>query len=236
MKHIKARIMAWGWFFDGKLTFFQTLGMMFPQIWRPKSLRGHIFQIITQNQYHVELIKPNAAVVDAGANIGVFSVFAAQKHPDCTIYAFEPTPKTFDVLRENTKNYLNIKCFNCVLGDFNGTASLVRVPRSDRAASIECRGLEDGNYIGHGGTPVPMKTIDSLDIPMDFLKMDVEGSEANVLKGAAETIKKNKPIIAMSAYHRNTDKVELPLVLNSIAPYHCELRHDAEEDFICKPI
>jgi hypothetical protein len=39
----------------------------------------------------------------------------------------------------------------------------------------------------------------------------------------------------MSAYHKPNDPVELPKLLNSIAPYDCELRHDCEEDLICKP-
>ena len=70
---------------------------------------------------------------------------------------------------------------------------------------------------------------------MNFLKMDTEGYEANILKGAAETIKKYKPIIAMSAYHKPNDKKELPELLNGITPYDCEFRQDCEENLICKP-
>jgi len=53
------------------------------------------------NQYHVELITPNIAVIDAGANIGMFSIYAAIRHPNSTIYAFEPCAETFSVLLEN---------------------------------------------------------------------------------------------------------------------------------------
>jgi FkbM family methyltransferase len=180
-------------------------------------------QIIVADQYHTNLLKDTDSVVDAGANMGIFSVFVAHNHPRCKVYAFEPTPATVDVLKENTKYYPNVKVFGCGLGEKSRAASLVIV--------------EDGtgNYIGEGGIPVEIKAIDDLNIPMNFLKMDTEGYEANILKGAAETIKKYKPIVAMSAYHRPNDKTELPALLNSIAPYDCELRHDCEYDLICKP-
>ena len=132
---------------------------------------------------------------------------------------------TFKILIENTKKHPNIKCFNCALGDDNGMATIV-----------EAKENYSSNHIGSSGTSVEIKTIDSLGIQIDFLKIDTEGYEANILKGAAETIKKYKPIIAMSAYHKPEDKIELPAVLNSIAPYNCELRHDCEEDFICRPM
>jgi len=182
-----------------------------------------IYEVIVCNQYHIELIKKNGAVVDAGANIGVLSIYAAVKHPDATIYAFEPTQSTFDILKENTKYYPNIKIFNWGLGDKEEQKSII--------IGAHC-GM---NRIGEGGLPVDIKTIDGLNIPMDFLKMDTEGYEANILKGAAGTIKKYRPIIAMSAYHKPDDKTELPKLLNGIAPYDCELRHDAEDDLICKP-
>jgi FkbM family methyltransferase len=181
-------------------------------------------QIITNNEYHVELIKDSDVVIDAGANAGIFSVFAAIKHPEATIYAFEPTPFTFDILKKNTQYYPNIRCFNAALGDKCGPTTIVEAPRPTM------------NFVGVGGIPIEMRTIDSLGIPLNFLKMDTEGYEANILKGATETIRKYKPIIAMSAYHKPEDKVELPKLLNSISPYDCELRHDCEEEFICKPL
>lgn len=180
-------------------------------------------EVILNNQYHIELA--HGTVIDAGANIGLFSIFVANMHPDCTIYAFEPTPSTFETLKENTKYYPNIKVFNCGLGDENKTSSIVPVPENNGE-----------NHIGEGGIPCEIKTIDSLNLPMNFLKMDTEGYEGNILKGAAETIKKYKPIIAMSAYHKPEDKVELPKLVNSITPYNCELCYDGEEDFICKPM
>ena len=85
--------------------------------------------------------------------------------------------------------------------------------------------------------PISIVTLDSLNLPkVDFIKIDTEGYEAPILRGARETIKRCRPIISMSAYHNPNDKTELPALLNSITPYRCELHRGSEEDFICKPI
>jgi FkbM family methyltransferase len=238
------RFAFWAFFIRGNLTFFQSLELMifndFPLIKKERSIKlfgkpfkvlpgnlkeacGLLDQVIIKNQYHIDLIKKDAVVIDAGANMGFFSIFVAVEHPDATVYAFEPTPLTFAALKNNVKYYPNIKVFNYALGESEGNVSIVAMPNCG------------SNYIGEGGTPIEMKIIDSLNMRMDFLKMDVEGYEGNILKGAKETIKKWKPIIAMSAYHKPEDKTELPKLVNSIIPYDCELYHDYEEDFICQP-
>jgi FkbM family methyltransferase len=241
---IKARIMAWKFFFTGAFTFKHTIYLMLPGSLRankkmPLSLFGKPFvlpegdtiedffnltsQIIASDNYHVALA--HGTIVDAGANMGVFSVLAAATHPDATIYAFEPAPKTFAALKENTKYYPNVKVFNAGLGEKEGTISFILMGHSGQ------------NYVGEGNNAiqVPIKTIDSLHIHTDFIKMDTEGYEANILKGAVETIRQSKPIVIMSAYHYPNDPIELPKILNAITPYSCELRADCEEDLVCKP-
>lgn len=189
-----------------------------------RNLLNIIHEIIGLNQYRVELIPSGGVVIDAGANMGVFSIFAAAKHPKATIYAFEPMPATFEALKENVRHYPNIKAFNCGLGETAKTAAMIDT------------GHSGGNYVGTGNVPVSIKTIDSLDLPVGFIKIDTEGYESNIIRGAAQTIKRHKPIIVMSAYHKPGDETALPALLNSIAPYQCELRQDREKDLVCKPV
>jgi hypothetical protein len=64
--------------------------------------------------------------------------------------------------------------------------------------------------------------------------MDVEGYEENVLLGATNIIRKYKPVLSFSAYHKPTDKVRLPqLVKNIRADYRIKLNSFYEEDFYC---
>ena len=156
--------------------------------------------------------------------MGIFSIFVARTYPRATIYAFEPAPATFTALQHNVRDYPNIKIFNYGLGDENKKASMVLT------------GVSIGSYVGEGNTPIEIKTLDSFNLRADFLKIDTEGYEANILKGAAETIKKYKPSIVMSAYHKPGDKENLPKLLSGITPYTCALKSDFEEDLVCLPV
>jgi FkbM family methyltransferase len=221
MKHIQARIKAFGSFTKGLITFSDLLKCLFlPSSLRPE-LSGQFYEILIANQYHIELIT-GGTVVDAGANAGIFSIVVARKHPECEIYAFEPAPSQFKILVENTKDYKNIHCLNTALGDMNGTVGF-----SD---------TEDTSAHIGGNMEVEIRTLDSFNLSPSFIKMDCEGYEGKILEGAAQTIKQHKPVIAMSAYHKPEDKEELPRILKSITPYSVKLHHDCEEDFICRPI
>ncbi len=244
---IKLRILYGKLLLTGNLSFSLAAFFMLPAFMRPKmdsiksfSIYGKPFitpkgprelrtalnlihEIIGLNQYRIQLIKNDAVVIDAGANTGVFSIFVAANHPRSAIHAFEPTPSTFEALKTNTRYYPNIKIYNFGLGE------------KEKKASILLASGSGGNYIGERGIPVQIKTLDSFNLPADFIKIDTEGYEANILRGAAETLKKYKPIIVMSAYHKPNDETELPALLNSIVPYDCELRQDCEKDFTCTP-
>ncbi len=61
---------------------------------------------------------------------------------------------------------------------------------------------------------------------VDFIKMDIEGSESDALEGAATTIERWHPRLAISAYHRWQDLIELPLLIRDLAPgYQLYLDH-----------
>lgn len=244
---MKIRMSGWKLYLAGDISFSQALHKTLPTRLQPKLPQraitvklfgkpfivpdgdvpvfiGLVSEIVHCDQYHTELIHDGAHVLDAGANTGIFSIFVARKYPKATIYAFEPAPATFAALKENVRDYPNIKIFNYGLGDEN------------RAAAMVINDSSIGNYVSDGGTvPVQIRTIDSFDIQADFLKIDTEGYEANIIKGATEMIQRCRPAIVMSAYHKPEDKKELPALLNGIVSYTCQLRSDFEEDLVCIP-
>jgi len=199
-----------------------------------------INEVIVSDQYHArQFLNKNSVVIDAGANIGAFSIFAAQLAPQGRIYSFEPVAETFLSLENNTKRHLQITCINSGLGE--------RVCRKNIVVDSESYGksiLEDSPF--YDGKPnyrkiesINVLTIDSFVEDraisrVDFIKIDTEGYEARILNGARKTIKRDKPIIAMSAYHNLNDKEDLPRIIKETCPeYICELYKDHEEDFIC---
>jgi FkbM family methyltransferase len=244
LQFLSFRFLALRFWVSGHITPFQFFSQLIPYKFRPKcdthamlfgkplflphgnirDFMGLVDDIIFKNQYCIDLIRDGHTVIDAGANIGIFSVFVAATRPHSKVYAFEPTLETFEGLKQSAQYYPNLFVFNCALGEKEGRSSLIVNPEKP-----------GNNHLGSGGVPVQVKTIDSLHLNVDFIKIDAEGSEAEILKGGEKTITAYKPIVAMSAYHRPNDKLDLPILLNSITPYDCQLHHGSDEDFICRP-
>jgi FkbM family methyltransferase len=202
-----------------------------------------IEQIVVLDQYHAkQYINRDSIVIDAGANIGTFAVLAANLAPAGRVYAFEPVAGTFRILATNAGGYDGISCVQVGLGDARNTKNIL--VKADGNGDSTFEGTEYFNKLQDTSGKLESAPVVPLDwfvrehkIPhVDFIKIDTEGYEGKILKGAAETIRKWKPVIAMSAYHNPTDKTDLPALLNSIAPYACELHRDAEEDLICTPV
>jgi len=77
---------------------------------------------------------------------------------------------------------------------------------------------------------VPVRAIDDVPECLDatFIKMDVEGAELDALKGAKETIRRNRPKLAICIYHRNRDFIEIPKWIHTLVPeYKLYVRHHA---------
>lgn len=198
--------------------------------------------VIILDQYHInQFLKKAPIIIDAGANLGTFSIFAAHLSPQSHVYSFEPVVDTFRLLKSNTKHYSQITCVNSGLGDEISQKNIF-VYSQNTGGSV----FEDSPYFGKSNGKAGGKTelanvltIDAFiaehGIPrVDFIKIDTEGYEARILKGARESIKKWKPVVSMSAYHNLNDKEDLPRVIKEICPdYICEFHKDAEEDFVC---
>ena len=132
--------------------------------------------------------------LDVGAHKGVYSYFLARcsRH----VYAFEPNPKNFAVLRRNLGR--RVTASPLALSNRSGPA-ILRVPRrtsgySNQGASLSSDKVADGD--DYRGLRVQASRIDDLDIPdIGFIKIDVEGFEAEVLEGAAQTLARDRPVL-----------------------------------------
>lgn len=188
--------------------------------------------IFGSNQYGLtrEVVQ-GKIFVDVGANKGLVSIYAAALGAK-KVHAFEPIPGTMDILKQNVKaNRLrNVKFYQTAVGDTKGSLAMHFDAAGDQAAT---------SMQGHGANTltVPLTTIDAEGLgKIGFLKIDAEGSEAAVLRGAAQTIRKSKPFIVMAAYHKPGDEQSLPALVQSIVPgYRCVLKQFPERDLFCFP-
>ena len=135
------------------------------------------------------VVKPDYVCLDIGANVGVFTKHLSGMAKQ--VLAIEPFPTTFSYLSNNVKALAlkNVSVFQTALSDRCGTVSM----EPGRYRDGTPNNLYMTHITAHEGT-IPSLTIDSLDLPrIDFVKLDVEGHERQVIAGAAQMISRSKP-------------------------------------------
>ncbi len=158
------------------------------------------------------LIGPGAVVVEGGANIGALTVPMAKAAGRAgRVYAFEPQRLIFHLLCGNLalNEIENTHAFAMALGDRPGQA---RIPLTSYAESANFGGIAAGDGSGPGEA-VSVGTVDALRLPrLDLLKADVEGAETQLLRGAADTIARCRPVL----YVENDRKAASPGLLDLV--------------------
>ncbi|MFH0712175.1 MAG: FkbM family methyltransferase [archaeon] len=194
-----------------------------------------INDIIYKNQYNIskENMK-DKVVVDCGANKGVFSLFAVFLGAK-RVYSFEPVSLSYANMGKSinlNKAEEKIFTFKKALGEnkYKDIVSFRYTGDGGGRIDNEFQSKKDWK-----NEPVEVIRLDDCKLgKIDFIKIDTEGFEANVLRGAMKKIKKYKPILSFSAYHKPEDKKELPELVNSIRlDYKIELNKFSEEVFYC---
>ena len=158
-----------------------------------------LWETIARNQYDFPSSLKGMTVVDAGANIGVASIFAAALGAE-RIFAFEPCPQNFNLLKANlAANHLvgRVEAFPFALGEVTSQGML-----GVSYSGSGCCSLALQNFWHREQIPVEIRRLDDcVDGPVAFLKLDVEGYEREVLRGATRIISESRPTIAAAAYH-----------------------------------
>jgi FkbM family methyltransferase len=142
-------------------------------------------------------IKPGTVILDIGANYGQMAIEFSRIAPSCKIYAFEAQEMVFHILEKNLKanNVHNVTSFYNAVYDKNGIELIFPVPDLIRFSSYGSYGIDIN---AKTGKMVKSITIDNLEfnLPVSFMKIDIQGSELAAMKGAVNTIKKHRmPII-----------------------------------------
>lgn len=173
---------------------------------------AHIGSAIYWHGYHhrglVRLLdrelESDMTFVDVGANFGELTVFAAKRLAGGRVLAIEPEDRAFDRLRENVElnHLLNVEVLNVGLGDRVGTRQLfgpeegrggwnegayTSLPRPDRSRFVQT---------------FPVLRLDDVLDERDFrsvdvVKVDVEGSELDVLRGAEHCLRRDGPLLVV---------------------------------------
>jgi FkbM family methyltransferase len=166
----------------------------------------------------IPILPYNPGIIDAGAHIGTDSIAMANLFPEGKIYSFEPIPIVFKRLKKNANKYNNIICYPFALSNKDGISSIyVSKGSSDGSSSLL---PPKEHLIAHPTVTFPSIievstiTIDSWKSEnkidkVDFLWLDLQGHELDVLKSAKETLKKVRAIYTEVNLIENYDKTAL---------------------------
>lgn len=167
--------------------------------------------------YEIELLDSiighSGIFLDIGSYNGLFSIVLGKKYPDLKIYSFEPNPSNFTRTNHNISlnNLDNISVHNMGISNKNGILDFY-VPKDLSLTTVSS--FNSSFFDNHSNTPsikkeVRVTSIDSFcnenGIYPQFIKIDVEGHEHEVFRGAQNIISTNKPIILCEIFTKKFD-------------------------------
>jgi FkbM family methyltransferase len=175
-------------------------------------------------QYHFHATSTTIAprrgdhVVDAGACFGDTGLaFAAVAGPSGRVYQFEPWPAHVAVIRHNLAQNPTLaprmRLFACGLGDVSNDVVA--------ATPASAADYSPGFVVADSNGSIALRSVDDLvargEIArVDFIKMDIEGSELRALRGAAAALRRWRPRLAISVYHSPSDLTTIPRFLKEL--------------------
>ena len=151
----------------------------------------------------------NKDIIEAGGYVGDTALLFSS-YTDKSIHVFEASPSNMDIIRETIRlNHLeNIVPVSKALGEKSGTATFSLGERNSCNSLVERPGYNYPNHI-----EVPVITLDDYvrenNLEVGLIKVDIEGGEQLLLKGAVETIRTQHPILLISIYHSANDFFEI---------------------------
>ena len=215
---------------------------LYPDCPISNSLRNHTLWEPHLHNVFEKYIKPNSVVLEAGCHIGTHTIKMALLSKK--VYAFEPMPKSNTLLHKNLEinNIENVNLSLLGLSNQMSTTEFDWIPENNPGGS----GLAN-NPAGRPpwlqktsqNIKVNLVTIDSLGLnTLDFMKIDVEGYEKNVIEGGLETIKKTRPIIVIEIWANHNGGVHYEFAekeFSKLLSLNYSMHHIEGPDFLFTP-
>ena len=165
-----------------------------------------VSEVILENPYQVANILNMAgiqnpkAIVDLGGHIGSFAKSTALQFPDAQIFSYEATEENFNLLKKNTENISNINIYNTIVCGSRKPAK-IWWDKKEKPGGVNTGGtrvIYEGDTLHNDlEDMIPLDNIKSTSLEeimevnnlkqIDYLKMDIEGSEFDVIKAAKES-------------------------------------------------
>lgn len=166
-------------------------------------MQAHVDELQVYGRLAARFCPENGVMIDVGANIGLSALTINAAVPSASVHAVEPVPSTFRFLRENLTSHAKGRVTPHQIA-ISGAEGMVEFHESgDSSAShIIAAGHIVGDAFRNASAKVRATTFDAFVAEqklerVDFVKIDVEGFEIDVLQGMTETISRFKPVVCM---------------------------------------
>jgi len=164
--------------------------------------RGEFYEI-RQLLAHRDLMARKTTILDVGANVGNHTLFYARHTKAARVYPLEPNPVAIEILTKNLQSnpdrcaVIDLRYLGLVVGVNSGRARLDKSTENNLGNTSFVRTTDN-----EGIRMVALDTLE-FDAPVGFVKIDVEGAEIDVLKGAERLIAKDRPALAVEVDRGN---------------------------------
>ena len=193
-------------------------------------------EIFNKKVYDIDLGKTTPVIFDVGAHIGLATIFFNQKYPLARITAFEPNPNIFPLLEENTyyNNIQNVTLHNIALGKTPSKRTLfIDSTNGGFSTASFSKDAWDGSQKSIGIEVITEPLSKYIVTPIDLLKMDVEGTEQEIIEELNESgkIKDIKNIII--EFHP-TEKQNIEIIKDILKRnnFIIEIREESKEKLV----
>jgi FkbM family methyltransferase len=164
-------------------------------VFDPES-RDHQYNLQTREVMR-RILRDDSNCIDVGCHQGCILTDILQFAPKGTHFAFEPIPGMYQDLLKSFGKHNNLHLYDCALCDSEGTTTFQHVVTNPGYSGLRQRRY-DRPHEDVEEIVVKTNLLDNLipaSVPIQFIKVDVEGAELQVFRGAVETIRSNRPVI-----------------------------------------
>lgn len=147
-------------------------------------------------------------VIDVGANVGQFAVASEKLFPEASVHSFEPNPNCYTALRKNVSSLSGIATYSVALGAQEGESTFHLNAHSHSSSMLPLADNHTEAFPEARETSAVQVRVSTLDLIFDgmelpspvLLKLDVQGYEAQVLRGGAETLKRVDYVVLEASF------------------------------------
>ena len=208
---------AHGWWFPDQDTHFA--GMLAKSI---KKGDGPVYQQSVRQQ-SIDLTPNKTLALDIGANVGLWSKDLTEAFAH--VISFEPVSDFRDCLVKNVPAS-NLEVRGCALGEADTSIDMIITAENTGHSHV------DTSTMGHGTTP--MYRLDSLELPkIDYIKIDCEGYENTILRGARQTIMRDRPVMVVEhKRHKDVGHDDVDQALDTLIGWGAHIITNVRNDYI----